>query len=162
VKRYTGILFEEEKEALAKVETKAADARTILRRNSLALFMLKKGTNGDVNLGCPHCINAGGYSQCDKCEWAKTKTEVEKEEIRKTKDSFSFSFYCCYQTFGGYIHKDCSPRLALSKSVLCMYDCLNRDFNYDACYYFLLGHVEWAQDVLIANGGEFSKEPDFE
>jgi hypothetical protein len=135
------VLTQAELECLLEVKTTVDQAKTIIRRNRLALQLLHAGENGEVRVRCPHCIGL-----CFGC--AYSKTEFAKET--------SGHATCLYYSFGGVTAEDVteviglfSTRMQVGASVDVPWadpDEIKRQTR--AAIRWAEGHIEWAKEVL--------------
>lgn len=146
-----GVLTDDEKAVLAKVETTKEQAEQIVRRNAPYLELvrewIKYRRNDDEELepkeilssgvGCPHCtfIEDKGF-QCEGCAWMLATCEKPGNDYPCIKATFGDVRYAsgliCYSSDREHvIHFETYT--------------LKNLFDLET---FLAGHIEWAEIVL--------------
>jgi hypothetical protein len=144
------VLTKAELQCLLEIPTTVEDAQMILKRNQKILELLKKGKGGQVHVGCPHCINAGGSAtglgHCDVCKYPKPAVDIPQLD--------SLGCRCVEYTFGEVALADlnhCIGLTAVNATVETPSSLRSRyGFEYAAekAITWTRGHIEWAQEVI--------------
>lgn len=152
------VLTEAEKATLRQVVTRVEEAKTILLRNRILLRLLGRAIARNeecyfrVGIGCHHCLYAKFERpnplkftyNCGECIWQIPFSHEWNGGKRQTKD-----FACTIATFGGVPLSQVDHIVEYSDRMceICYRpDDAEKD-KQNACT-FLLGHIQWAMEVI--------------
>lgn len=136
------VLSTKELNALLKVKTTSAQARQIIRRNSIALEMLQNGPWPDegeftVKVGCPHCNQS-----CRHCAYPSNGGGIDEHG-----NLYMFG-QCLHYKFGGVSYYNVNCIIDISRDFYLLHKADSRSREYKDAITWLKGHIEWAEAVL--------------
>jgi hypothetical protein len=142
-------LTKEELDNLLKVPTTICQAKKVRKRNLLLWEKFNDNDTSDSTIGCPHCKYTGEGHLCSTCAW-----QLYPEQFGKT------FLHCTSVTFGGvYFDNQVAVSYSTDSESLndtkeSMIDCYSDEASdlIEEVENLLLGHVEWAEAVILQGG----------
>ena len=137
------VLTSEEIGFLDRVKTTKKQARQILCRNVKILRLLEAGTDGEVNIGCPHCEASCRKAaetlkgRCDVCPWTRALGRNARGLV----------CVCLTVPFGRVTPCSVWKVSYYMDSAYVQASAADKDKDMEALT-LVRGHIEWAERVL--------------